>query len=508
MSLLDPTRVIVFDGPTAASPRFVGPPVLRWAPVALATRFEVAVADVDQVVWTTTVRGREVDLAAAWPELKLGPVDVLVRGFDDAGTEVSVRAHRRFWRVPGFDGRRPAQKDWARAAREAVAYLLDPARDPVADYEHDEPRNTWRSFEDSVTGLRGRVGFPALHHPSHILALLAFADRFPDDPLATQARRQALAYGRWLLDHPLPAGWRCAGLAPSTVEDGAVGGWVEGDAITLFRAARVGEALLRLHTHTGDEAFLARARRIADVLLDLQSEDGSWPFRVDPRDGTVVERYTSAVVTPMRLLAMLEHDNTAYRDARLRAEVWLVAGPIADGRWEGMYEDIPGTPPWTNLENWDVLETIRYLLSEVCVLPDRIAYAERLNAFVEDQFVVWGPEQSPVTVRCPTPAVLEQFRCYHPMEVHTGNWLVSLLALHQTTGADHYLAKGVAAANAIIAGQHELGALSTWGLDTRFGTPLITLEWPGCNAVAVSALLHWQNYHDAPESFRLGHWAV
>jgi hypothetical protein len=508
VSLLDPAMVIRFTGPSSASPRFVRAPVLRWHPVAVATRFAVAVADVDEVVWTATVTAPEVDLAPAWPDLKLGPVDVLVRGFDDDGVEVSVRAHRRFWRVPGFDGLRPVPADWGTAAREAVAYLLDPARDPLADYERDEPRNAWRSFEDSVTGLRGRVGFPALHHPSHILALMAFADANPTDPLAGQARRQALAYGAWLLDHGLPAGWRCAGLAPSTVEDGAVGGWVEGGAITLFRAARVGEALLRLHAHTGDDAYLARARRIADVLLDLQEPDGSLPFRVNPRDGAVVERYTSAVVTPMRLFAMLEDDHEPYREARLRAEAWLVAGPLTDGRWEGMYEDIPGTEPWTNLENWDVLETIRYLLGPHCTLPDRVAHAEALNAFVEDQFVVWAPEQSPVTVRCPTPAVLEQFRCYHPMEVHTGNWLVSLLALHRATGADHYLAKGIAAANTIAASQHELGALSTWGLDTRFGTPLITLDWPGCNAVAVSALLHWQAYRAEPKGYDPGPWAV
>ncbi len=145
-----------------------------------------------------------------------------------------------------------------------------------------------------------------------------------------------------------------------------------------------------------------------------------------------------------------------------------------------------------------------------------VAVATRFEVAVADPdrvvwrawFVVWGPEQSPVAVRCPTPAVLEQYRCYHPMEVHTGNWLVSLIELHRATGAAHYLDKAVAAGNAIVAGQHELGALSTWGLDTRFGTPLSTLNWPGCNAVAVSALLHLAAYHAAPESYRLGAWAV
>lgn len=503
---LPPDRVIAFEGPSAASPRFVAPPVLRWRDVPAAGRFEVAVADRDRVVWSATTAETRIDLAPAWPLLPMGPVDVLVRGFD-RDREVAARGHRRFWRVPGFDGVRPEPLDWAAGIHRVVGYLLDDARDDVHDHERGLPRSTWSAFEDSVTGLRAQLGFPALHHPSFVHAFLGYAERHPDHPQASEARRQAVQYGRWLLDHHLPDDWRCGGLAPSTVQDGAFGGWIEGESITLFRAARVGEAMLRLAAHTGDERYLARAVRIADVLVELQEPDGSWPFRVDPRTGEPTVGYTSAVITPIRLLALLgrlddpravtDHARAGWSAAKDRAEAWLMAGPVADNRWEGMYEDVPGADPWQNLENWDTNETIRYLLSDLCDRPDRIERAADLNAFIEDQFVVWGPEDSPVLVWCPTPMVLEQYRCYWPMEVHTGHWLVSLLALHRATGEDHYLAKATAAANAIVAGQDWRGSLSTWGHDTRFGTRLLTMEWPGCNAVAVSALLAWTAYHDA-----------
>lgn len=530
MSLLDESRVINFWGPSAASPRFVAAPTLRWHPTAATADYRVAVADRDRVVWRGTVRTPEVDLAEAWPRLGLGPVDVLVQGFDDNGAEVAVRAARRFWRVPGFDGATPEPADWTAAVHRTVGHLVGPARDRVDDYEGEAPRSVWSSFEDTPTGVRGRLGFPSLHNPSFVLALLGYADRFADAPLAPVAERQALAYGNWLLDHTLPDDWRCAGLSPSTVEHGRVGGLVEGHHITLFRSARVGEAMLRLFAHTGDDRYLARARRIAEVLLDLQQPDGSWPYRIDPRTGAVAEAYTSAVITPIRLFALLEpfggvagHSVNGHSAnglsvnglsadrlgaARRRAEQWLVRGPISDGRWEGMYEDVPSVQPWTNLQNWDTNETIRYLLGPDCDLPDRVAHAEALNAYIEDQFVVWAPEESPVQVRCPTPTVIEQYRCYHPMEVHTGNWLASLLALHRGTGRPDYLIKGVAAANAIVAGQHDHGALSTWGFDTRFGTPLLARDWPGCNAVAVSALLHWSAYHSDPAGYLPSAWTV
>ncbi|MDP6485142.1 MAG: heme-binding protein, partial [Nitrospinota bacterium] len=38
--------------------------------------------------------------------------------------------------------------------------------------------------------------------------------------------------------------------------------------------------------------------------------------------------------------------------------------------------------------------------------------------------------------------------------------------------------KAVCAANAIVRGQQETGALATWGFDTRFGRPLCSFNWP------------------------------
>ena len=520
MSALE-TRAVRFIGPSAASPRFVAPPVLAWSAVELATHFRVRVADRDRVLWTGTTSEPRIDLAPAWPKVAFGSVDVLVQGFDHEDTEVCVRGHRRFWRVPGFDGVRPEPADWSGCIRRAVGYLLGAARDEVRPYENGDPRSAWSSYEDSVTGCRGPLAYPALHHPSFIFALLGFVDRFPTDPLAAEAERQAGAYGRWLLEHHLPTDWRCGGFTPSTVSDGQFGGAIEGDSITLFRAARAAEAMLRLARDTGDRRYVERAKHIATVLVELQNDDGSWPYRVDPRTGEMTESYTSAAITPIRLLAMLERldDSTAveaskWRETRGRAEAWLLAGPIRDCRWEGMYEDIRSAPAWTNLQNWDTNETIRYLLNDDCEIPNRVEHAQRLNAFIEDQFVIWAAEESPVAVRCATPSVIEQYHCYHPMEVHTGNWLLSLLALHQATGEEHYLAKGIAAANSIAAGQQSQGALSTWGFDSRFDTPLITMNWPGCNAAAVSALLHWQAYHAGlgttgeNREFRLGPWGV
>jgi hypothetical protein len=86
------------------------------------------------------------------------------------------------------------------------------------------------------------------------------------------------------------------------------------------------------------------------------------------------------------------------------------------------------------------------------------------------------------------------------MEVHTSIWLQSLLALHRATGNADYLAKAINAGNTIVQIQQETGAYSTWGFDRRFGRPLLTLDWPGCSAIAVTGLLRLLDYvHQAPQ---------
>ncbi|HXF62925.1 MAG TPA: hypothetical protein VNK95_14975 [Caldilineaceae bacterium] len=493
--------------------RFVDAPVWTWEAPAGTASYRVQVATAHDEARTYHSAQPIFDMAPLWAQIPHGPVDLLIAGLDGDGNEVCTALHKRFAKAPGFAGDEQEALDWPAAVRRNIAYLLAPARDEVKDYEQGLPRSCWSSFEDSVTGQRAHLAYPALHHPSFILAFLLFAEHFPEDSLAPEARRQARQYGDWLLHNRLPAGWVCGLFPYSTIEEGRFAGGIEGRSITLFRAARAGEAMVALYQACGDPAYLDYARHLANRFVHLQRADGSWPYRVDPETGAVTEEYTSNAVTPARLFGLLEEiePSPVYAEARQRAMAWVLANPVQTQLWQGMYEDVGEQKPYANLQHWDANETIRYLLHYRQERPDAVETAERLNRYIEDQFVVWQWEESPVTVRCPTPTVLEQYLCYYPMEVHTGNWLLSLLMLHQATGETGYLRKGVAAANAIVRGQQPSGAFSTWGNDRRFGRPLRTTDWPGCNACAATALLRWAHYyeaHQAQRPYRLGLWGV
>ena len=510
---MTPIKTIALTGWNVWATRFVEPPTWTWQAVPDATSYVVQLATEHDVARGFQTSTPCFDMAAIWPNLSFGPLDLLIQAMDESGNEMCTALYKRFFKVPGFAGDQQAPLSWIDAVHRNMAYLLAPAKDAVADYERGLPRSCWSSFEDNVTGQRRHLAYPALHHPSFIIAFLRYARRFSGAALAQEARRQAKLYGDWLLEHRLPEGWTCSLFPFSTIEDGRFEGGNEGKSITLFRAARVGEAMVALYQMFGDEAYLAYAHHLADVFVQLQRGDGSWPYRVNPEDGAMVEEYTSNAITPARLLGMLEEvrPNARYANARHQAVHWVLDNPVRTRLWQGMYEDVGEHEPYRNLQHWDTNETIRYLLHYRQELSEAVDVARELNRYVEDQFVVWQWEDSPVTVRCPTPTALEQYLCYYPMEVHTGTWLLSLLALHQATQDELILRKGIAAANAIVRGQQTSGAFSTWGNDRRFGRPVRTTDWPGCNACAATALIVWDEYVRAVNNdagFELGLWGI
>jgi hypothetical protein len=488
---------LVQTGWNVYATRYVDPPTFTWHPLDGAAAYVVRFAhEDDKGARTVRLDSPAYNMAADWPAVGVGCIDMIATAVDGGGRELGPAWRKRFWKAPGFDGVKRQPLDYVASIDRNMAYLLAPACDKVEDFERGLPRSCWSSSEESATGRRRLLAFPALHHPSFILAYLAYARQFPGGAHASEAVRQAKQYGDWLLANRLPADWRC-GLFPfSTIQNGRPEGYIEGRNITLFRSARVGEAMVALFNHLKDQRYLAYARHLADTYIALQRPDGSWPYRVDPRDGRVVEEYTSNAVTPARLFGLLEQvePDGRYAAARELAARWVMDNPVRTRRWQGMYEDIGATVPYRNLEHWDTNEMIRYLAHYRRNDAEAAGVAEALNRYVEDQFVVWREGDRSVSTRCPAMTVLEQYACYQPMEVHTAMWLMSLLALHRTTGNEAYLTKAVAAGNAILRGQQLSGAYSTWGNDPRFGRPLLTHDWPGCNAVAVLGLLHLARY--------------
>ena len=512
---------IVLEGWNVWSSRFVSAPTWTWGAIPDVAGYVVKLAIGKQKAKDYKVDQPQFDMSDIWDQLPIGPIDAMILGVGADGTEVCNSQTKSFYKVQGYDGRRAEPLDWVAAVRRNMEYLLAPPRDRVEDFEKGLPRGIWSCMEDSVTGQRwSSVACPCLNGAGHIRSFLTFCEYFPDDEMASEARRQAKVFGDWFLVSRHPKESYCSLFPYSVLKGGVLK--EEGYGNTIFRAARLGIVMIALFETFGDEAYLEYARHLANVLAKIQRDDGSWPFRVDPADGSIVHEYTSNMATQARFFGLLEaiEPQSAYEKARRKAIQWIMNNPVKTRRWEGMFEDMPEAPPYSNLENWAVNETINYL---VHYREDDQAYletSEELNRWVEDQFVIWqegdsyavgdghiGNSALRPNLITPTPMVLEQYVCPFPMEAHNGNWLLALLALHRATQKEEYFNKAVAAANAIVRGQQESGAFSTWGFDLRFDRPLSRLNWPGYNACANTALMHCDQYCKARakgESFDIG----
>ncbi|MCJ7734648.1 MAG: hypothetical protein MUP11_08865 [Anaerolineales bacterium] len=198
---------------------------------------------------------------------------------------------------------------------------------------------------------------------------------------------------------------------------------------------------------TGDQSYLDQACHWADVLAEKirkASENISpWPFRVDVRDGAVVEEYTSHVIPAIHLfdeLIKLELDpDRKYQATREITWEWLLEYPVQNQRWKGYFEDIRLDPDNENREQYSALETARYLLLNPDHDPDWKSHARDIIEWVRTTFGA-DPFYKAVPIH-------EQKFCFHVMGSHTARY-ASLCALYAScTGEKEYAERAIRAFN-------------------------------------------------------------
>jgi hypothetical protein len=204
------------------------------------------------------------------------------------------------------------------------------------------------------------------------------------------------------------------------------------------KVAQAALGYLLFYEHSGEQEFLAPARHCADVLVEkirAGDEDHSpWPFRVDVRNGAVVEEYTSHMLPAIRLfdaLIQLGQDKSdKYKETREIAWSWLMDFPVQNQRWKGYFEDIRLDPENENRDQYSALETARYLLQNQDRTPDWKAISKDIIEWVRETF---GGD--PFFRAVP---IHEQKFCFHVMGSHTARY-ASVCALYAScTGEIEY----------------------------------------------------------------------
>jgi len=202
------------------------------------------------------------------------------------------------------------------------------------------------------SNLEGYPGYAAVSYPAYTacVAIDAFLDwrRFSGDATGLTRARQ---YADWILEHRTPAADLYGNLPYSTQTDGIMGGGWDGDANMTDKGPMFALRLLRLYDITGHQPYLDGALEIAATMMATQmtggpEDDGRWPFRTVPADGTVTQDYTSHLTPALRFFTELANrtGDPSHTTAAENVWAWLLANPGNPGsdswmRWEAFYED-------------------------------------------------------------------------------------------------------------------------------------------------------------------------
>lgn len=326
----------------------------------------------------------------------------------------------------------------------------------------------WRSY-DQVVWLAmdfirrcpadSRTGLPwYLIHSCFWTDPLRVAD-WPDNPagkfamaVETLVRYYAFSGESWFTDvartmldrliaYHTPGSWNWPGVPYSSAESGTgvyFGARADGHYVTEpDKVAQAALGYLRFYQMTGEAAYLGQARQCADVLA-RKVEPGDavrspWPFRVNARDGTVVEAYTSHVLPAVQLfdeLDRLGYGDAQHRNARKLAWDWLQHCPCRTNLWKGYFEDIRLDPQNENRDQYSPLGLARYLLEHT---EDHPQWREQVAALI--RWVEEALGSAPFYKALP---IHEQKFCFHTMGSHTARWAAVCALYAERTGDEAY----------------------------------------------------------------------
>jgi hypothetical protein len=232
---------------------------------------------------------------------------------------------------------------------------------------------------------------------------------------------------------------------------------MRGDGLHGIEPDKVGElgyAYLLFYEVTTDTTYLNAALKCGDALAKHVREPGSnadaesvtnispWPFRVNARNGKIIDEFCSNVVEPVRLLEELIRIQAVIGASAERVKTWQRArdiawnwlyskgGPMKTYIWNNYFEDVPNDPTQANRNQVTPLETARHIIRHPENDKDIARTVPAIIHWVESAFGTEGMD-----------AIKEQTWCYEPMGSHTARFASVCALWYEYTGDVTYKEK-------------------------------------------------------------------
>ena len=210
------------------------------------------------------------------------------------------------------------------------------------------------------------------------------------------------------------------------------------------KIAQAGRAYVDFYELSGAERYLRYGITCANELVRHIRQGNEYqsplPFRVDVRNGDIIEEYTADMIQPIRLLdALIRLGYTTYQTYRDQLWDWIVEYPLKNNVWKGYFEDIRLDAENANRDQLSALETARYIMENASVFPHWRDTVRNLIEWVKE--TLGG---HPFFTAIP---IHEQKFCYYPMGSHTARFGSICCMYAALSGEEDYREMGIRSLN-------------------------------------------------------------
>lgn len=406
-------------------------------------------------------------LAPIWADIPEGVVKLSVNVLGDDGKIGDLIGVRTFFRLAPFPADLPPA---ARSYRETAAKAFDYAmtQNFVRHWLTDGTPDP--DYDLNV--------YPSKMISALITAMIHYAKVRPDKAEdALQAAKNSADYliGITAKEGPMkdvpPTYYIDFRDNPEKRSNGAATGRI--NWVMMIYPAHVGFAYVSLANATGEARYLKAAEKIGEHYLANVQENGSWYLIRDIHTGEVLSpNYCEPLerIVPFLMALYEATGDEKWKKLSDGALGYVRHNAMKTYDWEGQFEDSYTSANYSNLTHYGAAAMVRYLAKYYADNEEKMADAEDLARFIEDQFVVWKRFAPWNKYRYDTslfysPCGLEQYYWYVPVDASTGDIISAFLAMYKAGRGELWLEKAKALADMLTRLQREDGLIPTQWMD-------------------------------------------
>lgn len=464
------------------SPQFIFVPSFLFPRIVGASKYLFTATDKNGKEHTFEADKPTAHLTPIWKDLPTGLVTLKVESLDmdgelnsSSGRPNYISGVRTFFKADPFPGRENLPKR-ACTYRECATKALR--------FAFNEPK-----IQSWLTDGKPPADFPLIFYTSKIVggvieAMLTYAKLDPEN--ADRAIAIAKVGADYIMENSFGEGNALSGIprtymfGPTYEITNSVPDQRNGLVMTLYPAS-VGIRYFELAEVTGEKKYEDAAMKIADFYKKTVLPNGSWPLLVAPETGEIKSHKCCVSFTISSFLSMVAQKTGDESWNKLIEKYigYITKRCHENFDWQGQFEDAPVSDNYSNLTHTDADSMVMYLADNFADNPEKLKEAEYLMRFIEDQFIVWGEFSPWISVATTkensdisqwhSPAGLEQYNWYVPIDASTGKIMSAFLALYKANKNPLLLEKACALADSITRIQnYETGLIPThWFSEER-----------------------------------------